>query len=496
MESPVLIYTDDILVISDYAEAVLRDELGSGYDKFELKEESIGQPDQYLGGKLSLVETANNTKAWQFSSSQYVQEAVRNVEKYLATTDRVLPRKCTTPLSTNYRPEIDSEAIERAQRRLYAHSTTADYYKKWNLPIYYQLRFGEFCQRLDKALSRVQRDGWHADVFTGSDSDAKKIKESLGLELPVFFELYDTLLSMWKSTVYLRPLTHRFLRGAVQLVGRMLAFVRSGLNGEIEFGGTEDEKSEDEASSETAIDIPSYLWNERVDDIAVVAWELTILDTCMTHDYLQAITSTVCPSDEESRKATHNSSSEIDEIRDIASSVLMESSTDMYPLVTHSWNKLIVDNLTSQCSKPLSAVKGVAATYRMTNRPPPSQPSPFVASILRPLKDFDETYASRTPPQVGDEWKQKVIEEVSSKYSVAVEELIATVKRTEEALKNRKTRRMMVGGMSDNEKVKLQLFLDQREFKSNVEDVGINPESIAGIVKLGELTAEAASLLG
>lgn len=393
-----------------------------------------------------------------------------------------------------YRPEIDSEAIERAQRRLYAHSTTADYYKKWNLPIYYQLRFGEFCQRLDKALNRVQRDGWHADVFTGSDSDAKKIKESLGLELPVFFELYDTLLSMWKSTVYLRPLTHRFLRGAVQLVGRMLAFVRSGLNGEIEFGGTEEKKSEAEASAETAIDIPAYLWNERVDDIAVVAWELTILDTCMTHDYLQAITSTVCPSDEESRKATHNSASEIEEIRDIASSVLMESSTDMYPLVTHSWNKLIVENLTSQCSKPLSAVKGVAATYRMTNRPPPSQPSPFVASILRPLRDFDKTYASRTPPQVGDEWKQKVIEEVSSKYSVAVEELIATVKRTEEALKNRKTRRMMVGGMSDNEKVKLQLFLDQREFKSSVEDVGIKPESIAGIVKLGELTAEAASL--
>ena len=89
-------------------EAVLRDELGSGYDKFELKEELIGQHDQYLGGKLSLVETANNTKAWQFSSSQYVQEAVRNVEKYLATTDRVLPRKCATPLSTNYRPEIDT----------------------------------------------------------------------------------------------------------------------------------------------------------------------------------------------------------------------------------------------------------------------------------------------------------------------------------------------------------------------------------------------------
>ena len=104
----VLIYTDDILVISDNAESVLRNELGSGFEKFELKEESIGPPSQYLGGKLSLVETSNNTKAWQFSSSQYVQEAVRNVEKYLAETGRILPRKCLTPLSSNYRPEIDT----------------------------------------------------------------------------------------------------------------------------------------------------------------------------------------------------------------------------------------------------------------------------------------------------------------------------------------------------------------------------------------------------
>ncbi|EJK77372.1 hypothetical protein THAOC_00801 [Thalassiosira oceanica] len=74
----------DILVISDNAESVLRNELGSGFEKFGLKEESIGPPAQYLGGKLSLVETSNNTKAWQFSSSQYVQEAVHNVEKYLA----------------------------------------------------------------------------------------------------------------------------------------------------------------------------------------------------------------------------------------------------------------------------------------------------------------------------------------------------------------------------------------------------------------------------
>jgi hypothetical protein len=122
------------------------------------------------------------------------------------------------------------------------------------------------------------------------------------------------------------------------------------------------------------------------------------------------------------------------------------------------------------------------------------QASPFVSTILRPLKEFDTSYSSRTPPQIGDEWKYNVIGKVADKYSIAVEELIATVKRTEEALKSRKTRRMMAGGMSDGEKVKLQLYLDHKEFRSHVEDLGVDGERVAGLVKLRDLTMEAESL--
>ena len=83
---------------------------------------------------------------------------------------------------------------------------------------------------------------------------------------------------------------------------------------------------------------------------------------------------------------------------------------------------------------------------------------------------------------------------VADRYSVAVEELIATVKRTEEALKSRKTRRMMAGGMSDGEKVKLQLYLDHKEFKSHVEELGVESRRVNGLVKLRDLTQEAEAL--
>lgn len=280
----------------------------------------------------------------------------------------------------------------------------------------------------------------------------------------------------------------------MQLIGRVLAFVKDGADGKIQFGGTDQSEAESDPSETIAV-TPVYFWNERVEDVAVVAWEVTILETCLTHDYLDYIANTVSPNDKESRQSTHNSSLELEEIRSLASEVLVECSQEFSPLVSQAWNSLIVDRLTKQCCIPLTAVKGVAATYRMTNRPPPSQASPFVASVLRPLKEFNTTFSSRTPPQIGDVWKQKIVEAVSSKYSIAVEDLIATVKRTEEALKSRKTRKMMAGGMSDGEKVKLQLLLDYRQYKKDVEELGLESDSIEGVVKLNQLTSEAESLL-
>jgi len=59
----VLLYVDDVLCISDRAEDVLQKEIGQ---HFILKEESIGKPTQYLGGKLREVTLENGVSAWAF----------------------------------------------------------------------------------------------------------------------------------------------------------------------------------------------------------------------------------------------------------------------------------------------------------------------------------------------------------------------------------------------------------------------------------------------
>ena len=100
----VLLYVDDALVISDNAKHILENEIGK---YFIMKPGSIGPPKIYLGGHMRKITLENNVKAWGFSSSQYCQAAVRNVEDYLAKTNKKLPLRALTPIRTDYRPELD-----------------------------------------------------------------------------------------------------------------------------------------------------------------------------------------------------------------------------------------------------------------------------------------------------------------------------------------------------------------------------------------------------
>jgi hypothetical protein len=66
----VLLYVDDVLVISECADKVLRKEIGQ---HFVLCGESIGPPSNYLGGKLRKITLENGVRAWAFGSCQCVQ---------------------------------------------------------------------------------------------------------------------------------------------------------------------------------------------------------------------------------------------------------------------------------------------------------------------------------------------------------------------------------------------------------------------------------------
>ena len=97
----ILLYVDDAHVVSENAESILHNELGR---YFHLKEESIGPPTVYLGGRVHKVQLENRVWAWSISSSQYVQSAIKNVEEYVGKSKNShlnIPPKAETPLTTS-----------------------------------------------------------------------------------------------------------------------------------------------------------------------------------------------------------------------------------------------------------------------------------------------------------------------------------------------------------------------------------------------------------
>ena len=103
----ILLYVDNTLVVSENAESIQQNELRRYFD---LKEEPIGPPTIYLGGRVQKVQLENGVWAWSFSSSQYVQSAIKNVEVYVGRPENShlkKPLKAETPLMTSNRPELD-----------------------------------------------------------------------------------------------------------------------------------------------------------------------------------------------------------------------------------------------------------------------------------------------------------------------------------------------------------------------------------------------------
>ena len=112
----ILCCVDDLLAISHDAQKVLK----SVQDTFKFKDDKIDKPDVYLGAQLDKL-SVDGFEGWIMSSEKYVKSAIENIEQMLAESNQHLPTKCPTPLSSGYRPELDTspeltaEGLQRYQ---------------------------------------------------------------------------------------------------------------------------------------------------------------------------------------------------------------------------------------------------------------------------------------------------------------------------------------------------------------------------------------------
>ena len=103
-----LVYVDDILVVSHDPQAVMND-LSEHYT---LKAGSVKPPKEYLGSDISTFDvpptgTSPPSTCWSMSSETYIKRAVKEVKRTLSEVGQRLKTKSVTPMTDGYRAELD-----------------------------------------------------------------------------------------------------------------------------------------------------------------------------------------------------------------------------------------------------------------------------------------------------------------------------------------------------------------------------------------------------
>nr|CAG8566890.1 6596_t:CDS:10 [Entrophospora candida] len=164
--------------------------------------------------------------------------------------------------------------------------------------------------------------------------------------------------------------------------------------------------------------------------------------------------------------------------------------------------------LIKRCTENLKQrVLSITTFYRQPNAKPPTEPSYFVPHIMKPLTIFCNANKSILSEKRKKEWNAIICDGVAVRYYNIVFEHLTILKKTEESskimkrVKKGKTTRSFASSlmgianenamssddsltMSDEDKIRLQILLDVKQFGKELSNFGINPEEIKGYIEL------------
>ncbi|KAM7272348.1 hypothetical protein ACFE04_027011 [Oxalis oulophora] len=341
-----------------------------------------------------------------------------------------------------------------------------DFMKQWNVGVYFSLRFQEIAGTLDSALTTASL------VPVQNPNSDEEISQSLTLRQSVTF--LESLRSCWSEEVLIISCSDKFLRLSLQLLSRYSNWLSSGLNA---------------WKMRNANPTPGFEWatSASPEDFIYVIHDINWLATEVCGGYLDHVLQLLSSCPFEVLNLVKHSISQGG-----------KSLNDLVPLVI----KAIIDSLAEKSVEDLRQLKGITATYRMTNKPLPTRHSPYVTGVLRPLKTLID--GERARRYLTDEIRKELLlgaaTEITGRYYDLAAELVNVAKRTESSLqKIRKGAQKRAGassGPSDNnvseiDKICMQLFLDIQEYGRNLLGLGIEAANISSYCSLWEVVAPA-----
>lgn len=141
---------------------------------------------------------------------------------------------------------------------------------------------------------------------------------------------------------------------------------------------------------------PLLLPADRPDLLVTVAWDAIIFSGAPAVQIFvaQALQAVAAAKKEEGEGGVEEEKEREAEVARLLEEGLTEAMAPFGHAVSRAWG-VLQDRLVGQCAAALQGVKGITATYRMTNKRPPERACPYVAKVLDPIKALEPDVKGR-----------------------------------------------------------------------------------------------------
>ncbi|KAF8906500.1 oligomeric golgi complex component, COG2-domain-containing protein [Gymnopilus junonius] len=348
------------------------------------------------------------------------------------------------------------EAVDAMRR----HPTYLDFERRWQLPVYFQMRWKEITGTLEEGListrleSIAPRDG---NFFT-----------------PQASATWIALSACWSSEIYIPELSYRFWKLTLQVPS-------SHGTSRVPGPGTAIETSSVEFAAADDTSLRQYT--------AVMA-DIASIEANTFNIWDQVIKVVI---------------SDVDEGEGSHMEVALRESISCLTSFLIPLSGQIVAILTKRCCDALLPVRSIPSQFRaMSNKRMPSEPSYFVSSVLRPVKQF---FAIGVAEGIGSPLRAGFSKSFSTEVRLDAGTFpvltchryigyLTTMKKTEESLKrlkNKKPTYSIFGNSSpandvrDEERIRCQMILDVEAFGKDALTLDIDVSTNSNFIALKEM---------
>ncbi|XP_040156803.1 conserved oligomeric Golgi complex subunit 2 [Anopheles arabiensis] len=465
------------------AEEVFRGEIVAPFMNRAISESSLQNSPQGLTGIYNqildfvsmrmkqlcqLTKRNGKVKGYNFIVNSFWAEVERRMETNMSSIfapgnpDAFYQKyKCTLEFLERIELIID-DADDVAQFK--AHAQYRSFQLRWNLPVYFQIRFQEIGAELEACCS---------------ESASRQVASSISasqFNVAQFSAALTAISRCWQDGVFLPQLFHRFLKLTLQILARLSVWCGEAFR-------------PDGASQEMAHGAPEGQ-TERIRFLVALYSDLRNIEL-----KIPSIVNLIV----EKSPPSGVSRGELEATVGESGTAFGERRSQL--------QQLIVRELIGASIPQLRQVSDIPRLYRKTNRDVPSRCCAYVEQLLAPVDSFRKGYNSMIGVEAMRDFQIGVFNHVTVQFYQVIDEVLTSVQKTEESLRRLKNLRDRSGtsassaavapstdrtAPSDDDKIRLQLQADVMHFARYVEDKAqIGRQNVDKLPQLVQLVEDA-----